>query len=337
MGRCSAAADPIAPFGALKPLLKTFNDLSLAESTKACYSSGVKQFYDLCHGFKVHEFGPILPTNERTLCYFVTYLAQTLKLDTIKTYLAAVRDLHIRNGFTLEIENLSQLLYTLRGIKRHQGIHTRVRNPILMMHLEMFSKNLQPHRAPSIDNAMIWASFCLAFFGFPRINEFTCDRAFNPEVNLAVADITIMPTIDQPAYLCINIKKSKTDQFKRGVSLTIRKSGSHICAVESMLLYLRRRKPPPGPLFVYASGEPLSRISFTNELRNNFSLLGFKPEEFASHSFCRGAATTAAEAGMPTWLIQTLGRWSLECFKRYIELPTEVLATAARDMVRPKS
>ena len=85
---------------------------------------------------------------------------------------------------------------------------------------------------------------------------------------------------------------------------------------------------------MYASGEQLSHVSFTNELRNDFSLLGFKQEEFASHSFRRGAATTAAEAGMPTWLIQTLGRWSFECLKRYIELPTEVLAAAARDMAR---
>ncbi len=333
MGRCFTAANPAAPFGTLNPLLQTFNNLSLAESTKACYRSGVKQFYEFCHGFKVHDFGPILPTNETTLCYFVTYLAKTLKLDTIKTYLAAVRDLHIRNGFSLDIEHLSQLQYTLRGIKRHQRIHTRVRHPILLTHLEIFFENLQPNRAPSVDNAMIWASFCLAFFGFLRISEFTCDRAFNPETNLALADVTIMPTIEQPTYLCINIKKSKTDQFKRGVSLTIGKSGSHVCAVTSMPLYLRKTKPPPGPLFVYANGQPLSRVSFTSELRNNFSLLGFKLEEFASHSFRRGAATTAAAAGMPPWLIQTMGRWSSECYKRYIELPKEVLATAAQDML----
>ena len=42
-----------------------------------------------------------LPANELTLIYFAVYLDKTLKIGTIKTYLAGVRNLHILNGFDL--------------------------------------------------------------------------------------------------------------------------------------------------------------------------------------------------------------------------------------------
>ena len=40
----------------------------------------------------------------------------------------------------------------------------------------------------------------------------------------------------------------------------------------------------------------------------------------SSHSFRIGAATTAASAGIPDRTIRTLGRWSSDCYRRYIRL-----------------
>ena len=39
--------------------------------------------------------GDILPASEGTLIYFASYLARTVKHNTFKLYLAAVRNLHI--------------------------------------------------------------------------------------------------------------------------------------------------------------------------------------------------------------------------------------------------
>ena len=41
-------------------------------------------------------------------------------------------------------------------------------------------------------------------------------------------------------------------------------------------------------------------------------------QQYASHSFRTGAATTAAAAGLPAWLIKTLGRWRSNAFQSYI-------------------
>ena len=334
MGRHPTAASSSSNFAALNPMLQSSQNISLAENTKASYRSGVKQFYDFCYGFKVHELGPIIPATELVLCYFVTFLSQSVQFDTIKCYLAAVRDLHIRNGFSLDIEKFQQLQYTLRGIKRYLGHGKRVRHPISISHLELFHKILSPHLALDIDNAMIWASFCLAFFGFMRISEFTCNGSFSSNIHLTVSDVVFQPSFDQPTHMQVFLKSSKTDQFREGITLTIGKSGSVICAVDSMKQYLSRRKPPTGPLFVYKNGQYLTKVSFTAELRRLLTSIGLTPNEFASHSFRRGAATAAAAARMPPWLIQTLGRWSSDCFKRYIELPPSTIIGTAKDLIQ---
>ena len=44
--------------------------------------------------------GDILPAWEGTLIYFAFYLARTVRHSTIKLYLVAVRNLHIRSGFS---------------------------------------------------------------------------------------------------------------------------------------------------------------------------------------------------------------------------------------------
>ena len=46
----------------------------------------------------------------------------------------------------------------------------------------------------------------------------------------------------------------------------------------------------------------------------------------SSHSLRIGAASTAAAAGCPKYLIKSLGRWSSDCFRRYIRVPDQTFA-----------
>ena len=89
------------------------------------------------------------------------------------------------------------------------------------------------------------------------------------------------------------------------------------------------QQAPCSPLLV-ASGSP--GTSLTHELRDVLQHCGILPQHYFSHSFRIGAATTAAAAGIPAWLIKVLGRWSSDCYERYIRTPQETLLAIPKQL-----
>ena len=81
-----------------------------------------------------------------------------------------------------------------------------------------------------------------------------------------------------------------------------------------------------GPLFAAGQFFPLSRTHVTNTLRCLLNQAGYDSQLYSSHSFRIGAATTsAAAAGLPSWLIKTLGQWNSDAYMTYIRCPNHVL------------
>ena len=90
--------------------------------------------------------------------------------------------------------------------------------------------------------------------------------------------------------------------------------------------YLLQCKPAAaGLLFIFTNGKWLSRVSLAKELRSALQGCGLPADHYFKRSFCIGAATIAAAAGVPSWLIKVLGRWSSDCYERYIRTPQETL------------
>jgi len=86
--------------------------------------------------------------------------------------------------------------------------------------------------------------------------------------------------------------------------------------------YLLQCKPAATrPLFTFTNGKWLSPASLTKELRSVLQGCGLPADHYFTHSFHTGAAATAAAAGVPLWLIKVLGRWSSDCYERYIRTP----------------
>ena len=106
---------------------------------------------------------------------------------------------------------------------------------------------------------MLWAAFCLGFFGFLRPGEFTFAPNF-PHSGLTVSDVAINSR-DNPRVLIVLIRTRKTDQFGKDTHLYLGRTESSLCPVLSMLAYLALQPPTPGPLFIFRDGTPLSRVS----------------------------------------------------------------------------
>ena len=136
-------------------------------------------------------------------------------------------------------------------------------------------------------------------------------------------------------YMLVRLKVSKTDPFRQGQTIVIGKTNSLLCPISAMVAYLNSRplSSDSGPLFTYVSGGLLTREKLTRETRLLISKEGLESRGFAGHSFRIGAATTAASANLPPWLIKVLGRWSSDCFERYINTPPSVLAQVPKKLV----
>ena len=158
----------------------------------------------------------------------------------------------------------------------------------------------------------------MLFFAFLRSGEFTCSsaRAYTPSM-LSPADVSV-DSYDHPTSMTMLLRTSKTDVFQAGHQLSVGATGDLLCPMAAMLGYLAVRPNGPGPLFIHEDGSPLSRFHLVQAVRAALASLGtVNHSRYSNHSFRIGAATTAARAGVPDSMIQTLGRWKSSAFLTY--------------------
>ena len=72
---------------------------------------------------------------------------------------------------------------------------------------------------------------------------------------------------------------------------------------------------PEGPLYILASGEFVTRNHVAA-----FLDISLRDIHINTHSFRIGGASAAAAAGIPDSVIQIMGRWKSDCYKRYIRI-----------------
>lgn len=310
----------------LEASCQTFMVNGLAPSTRRSYVSAQRKF--LKFSVDIGILTPV-PATERTLCLFASYLAQSLRYPSIKVYMSAIRSLHIEQGYQDPTANCLQLQRLVRGIKRTQGHSARLRLPITAPLLQTILSSLN---LTTYDDTMLWAACTMAYFGFLRASEFTVPNlaSFSSEMHLQARDLSF-DKVHDPTCLRIFIKKSKTDPFGHGCHIHIGRTDSALCPITAIASYLHRRGDSPGPLFLHASGKPLSRDSLTSQLRSILAKANV-PGNFSSHSFRIGAATTAGINGIPDHTIKTLGRWNSQSYMLYTRTSPSVLAELSRKL-----
>ena len=78
----------------------------------------------------------------------------------------------------------------------------------------------------------------------------------------------------------------------------------------------------------------LTRQLFSKFLDNILDKLHLKCDQYNTHSFRIGAATSAKEAGIDDLSIKMLGRWRSDTYQQYIRTPPEKLAQLSKTIAR---
>ena len=293
--------------------MTTYLQNSLSRSTISTYCSGTRSFVAFTGMLHISPF----PPTENVLCLFVTHLAQRhLSHRSIKVYLHGIQFHSLLHGFPIEFSSMPFLYYTIRGIRRTQGdsLTRSPRDPITVQHLWQIFAFLSASQFHEFDKCMWRSAVLTAFFGLLRVSEYTCSGTFDASIHLSADDVSFNVGF---TIMYIRIKGSKTDPFRSGTTIRLAAISNHaLCPVRAMRAYLAIRPPSRGPLFALHNGVCLTRRFIVAFLRVSLPSV----DNINTHSFRIGGASAAFAAGASDELIRIMGRWSSNCFRRYLRI-----------------
>lgn len=99
---------------------------SIAASSRKTYSSAQNRYLKFCSQMQLAP----MPATQQQLILFAADLSQTLAYSTMRTYLSAVRHMHISEGLKDPLEGALQLELLLRGARRNKPARKDQRLPI---------------------------------------------------------------------------------------------------------------------------------------------------------------------------------------------------------------
>ena len=309
----------------LRESCNTYLSMALAPNTNKNYHNAVKAYEEFC---QLHSL-TTCPPDEQSLCLFATHLAHTTTYSNIKMHMAAIKFASVIAGCILHLESFSRLYYLMRGIKRSQGASGSrpKRHPVSPRLLKSIRLSIGNSSRPYHDKVMLWTALLTAFFGFLRVSEYTASHKtkFDPLTTLLVSDVRLCSNRAK-----LRIKASKTDPFRQGMTIRIAANNTILCPVAALRAFLAIRPSKQGPLFTFNNNKFLTRADVNRLLKDTTR----GKANISSHSLRIGAASTAAAMGCPKWLIQSMGRWTSDCFRRYIRVSDDSISKASRCLAR---
>ena len=203
----------------LWPVVEDLLDAAWKPSTKRSYASAQRKYISFCHLYNVD----ILPATENVLLQFIAFLhTNSIKGQSIRCYMSAVRQFHIINGYP-EPQKTPLLAASIKGAMVYSSPPSR-KAPITT---DILTRLVTVCQSRS-DLLLMKTVMCTLFFGCLRAGELcVADQDhFSKSTNVCVKDISFHGS----EYFELFLRKSKTDRFSMGVTVVVGCSGAEPCA-----------------------------------------------------------------------------------------------------------
>jgi hypothetical protein len=169
------------------------------------------------------------------------------------------------------------------------------------------------------EDITLWCLFLFAFFLLARKSNLV------PTTNNDLKDPKFLLRKDVQVIqdgLLINMKWSKTIQAGERILQTplVPIPGSILCPVTAFNNMISEiPADQDSPLFILKNRKPIFYSLYLNKFRVLMGKLGYDKSKFSTHSFRRGFATLAFQLNLPADLIQLMGDWHSDAYKKYIQ------------------
>ena len=292
-----------------QPLYQTLNELlsaSLAPNTQKLYT----RVWTLMHQFAAEYQRIPFPLDSESTLIFVSCLhRKKLSPQTIRSYLSAVSYFHkIRSVPDHTSSFIVKKL--ILGASRLSN-SPNLRQPVSLTMLWSIIEHTAAIHSSPYTATMYQSMFTLAFYALCRISELTFDK--NTTHTLQVSDVT---RLHKPVAYRVTFRTFKHSQNPQSI-LVLAQHPSRYCPVTLLDKFLTIRPRTSGPLFMLPSGNPVTRNEFNHTLQQCLKGLNIT-SHIKTHSFRIGGATYAAQLGLSSNTIRTLGRWHSDAFIKYI-------------------
>ena len=276
-----------------------------------------------------------LPLSEETTLRFIYWLAKdrNLKANTINSYLAGIRQLHVARGFPDPKIRSDAVNLVLKGLKNKENKENRKketdRKPITRDTMALLKSRIRSWKTSPTNQRMVWAVATNLFHGAFRIGELLPAKSseFDPDFELMTDDVHMTDRSNQ-----FRLKCPKEDRSGKSTIVDVYATGGPFCPVHA----LRRWRQLIGdwtekqPAFRWEDGRTFTQNQFRKIIDERLQGVMEKPSQvFCTHSFRIGAASMMGTLGYDDEDVKAVGRWSSRAFEKYMKLPrTKRIAVA---------
>lgn len=293
---------------------------ALTSSSRAVYDRALTWFRKFLSIYFPKDFN--LPPSVTQLCLFIAFCQQNnLAYSTVCSYISIIGYMNKLNSLQDNTQHfvIKKSLQGLRKVRPSQD----TRLPITKEILHELVYSLQFTCSSHFLRLLFKAMFLLAFHAFLRVGEMTkTNKMSNNTLQLNEARF-LFKTNSCPSSVELHMKNFKHNTGKSCHILLIKESSEdgNTCPVKALWEFVKVRGNQTGPLFCFMDQSPISRQFFTKQLQNCLKWCNKDIQSYKGHSFRLGAASYAAEIGTKDELIQLMGRWNSNAYKKYIRIP----------------